>query len=146
MAYTYTKLNEVALVELATEPNFLIEDGGEIKRISAANVVTPQTQADWEETDPTKASYILNKPESLGGSGGKVITYTYNSGLLANGVATSAQEVLDEWNAGSTLRFAISSTEESNVFNVSYTMVSGALSTLTIKYLDGTAKVQSQTI
>lgn len=141
----YVKLNEVTLVDSATEPNFLIEEGGEIKRLPSANIVTPQTQADWNETDATKASFILNKPESLGGSG-KVVTYTYNSGLLLDGVSVTAQQVLDEWNNGSTLRFAISDTETSNVFNVSYTMVSGALSSLTIKYLDGTATLKSQTV
>jgi hypothetical protein len=103
----FIKLNEVTLVESAVEPNILIEEDGEIKRLPAENFVTPQTQADWNETDATKASFILNKPESLGGgSGGKVVTYTDNSGTwMLDGNVVTAQDVLNEWNAGSILRY-----------------------------------------
>lgn len=140
----FIKLNEVTLVESAVEPNILIEEDGEIKRLPAENFVTPQTQADWNETDATKPSFILNKPESLGG---KVVTYTLDSGALkVNGVTVTKQEVLDEWNAGSTLRFAMSNTSASNVFKVSYTMESGALSSVIITYMDSTGAVASQTV
>ena len=61
MAYTYKKLTDVDLVESATTPNLLIEEGGDIKKISASNLVTPQTKADWEETDPNSAAFILNQ-------------------------------------------------------------------------------------
>lgn len=149
----YIKLNEVELVTSSVEPNFLIEEDGEIKRISASDIVSPRTQANWDETDPTSPAFILNKPESLNGgnsggnSGGKVITYTFDSSsLLIEGNVVTAQEVLDEWNAGSILRLAISDTNQSNVFNVSYTMNSGILSALTIKYLDNTGAVQSKSI
>lgn len=142
----FIKLNEVTLVESAVEPNILIEEDGEIKRLPAENFITPQTQADWNETDATKPSFILNKPESLGGSGGKVVTYTFNSGLMLDGILVTAQQVLDEWNAGSTLRFANTDTNISNVFNVSYTMESGALSYVKINYLDIEGNVLSQTV
>lgn len=146
----YIKLNEVELVTSSVEPNFLIEEDGEIKRISASDIVSPRTQANWDETDPTSPAFILNKPGSLGSgnSGGKVVTYTFGSGsgLCIEGNPVTAQEVLDEWNAGSTLRFAISDTNQSNVFNVSYTMDSGVLSSLTIKYLDSAGTVQSKHI
>ena len=142
---SYVKLSEVTLVELATDANLLIEEDGDIKRISTSNIVMPQVQADWNETDATKKSYILNKPESLSGSG-KVVTYTFDSGLLLDGIVVTAQQVLDEWNNGSTLRFAISDTNTSNVFNVSYTMASGSLSNLTINYFDNTGTLVSRTI
>ena len=62
MAYDFIKLNETTLVESAADPNLLIEDGGEIKRISANNVATPQVQSDWNETDTSSDAYIKNKP------------------------------------------------------------------------------------
>ena len=63
MAYNYKKLADVNLVESAVEPNILIEDSGDIKKISAPNLVTTQVKADWEETDPNSAAFILNKPD-----------------------------------------------------------------------------------
>lgn len=52
MAYTYKKITDVDLVESAEAPNLLIEEGGDIKKIPSSNLDTPQTKADWEETDP----------------------------------------------------------------------------------------------
>ena len=60
MAYNYKKLADVTLVESTTEPNILIEDSGDIKKISASNIATPQARADWEETDPNSFAFILN--------------------------------------------------------------------------------------
>ena len=73
MAYDFVKLSETTLVESAADPNLLIEDGGEIKRISANNIATPQVQSDWNETDVSNPAFILNKPENIGGS--NIITY-----------------------------------------------------------------------
>ena len=43
MAYNYKKLADVTLVESTTEPNILIEDSGDIKKISASNIATKET-------------------------------------------------------------------------------------------------------
>lgn len=55
MAIQTTKLSEVEIIESAVDPKLVIEDEGEIKRISP-EAIAP--------------SYIQNKPESLGGSCG----------------------------------------------------------------------------
>lgn len=141
----YIKLNEVELIENSVEPNLLIEDNGDIKRIPASNIATPKTQSDWNETDPTKESFIKNKPESLGGS--KVVTYTFDSNrLVLDGVTVDAQQVLDEWNAGTIIRLAISDTEESSVLNIYYDMVSGALSQLAVRYVASTGVIVQKDI
>lgn len=139
MAYSYKKLTDVALVESAETPNLLIEEGGDIKKISVSNLVTPQTKADWEETDPNSFAFILNKPDLSQVGGAKIVTYTIvNSALNLNGVAVSAQSVIDEWNNGSILR--INETNSSSggsmgaVSNIKYTTHSGALTSTTVYY------------
>ena len=144
MAYSYKKLTDVALVESAETPNLLIEAGGDIKKISVSNLVTPQTKADWEETDPNSFAFILNKPDLSQVGRAKVVTYTIvNSALNLNGVAVAAQSIIDEWNNGSILR--INETNSSSggslgaVSNIKYTIASGALtSTIVYYYSNGT--------
>ena len=146
MAYSYKKLTDVALVESAETPNLLIEDGGDIKKISASNLVTPQTKADWKETDPNSFAFILNKPDLSQVGGANVVTYTIvNSALNLNGVAVAAQSVIDEWNNGSILRInetnSLSGGSLGAVSNIKYTIVSGALtSTIVYYYSNGTLK------
>ena len=139
MAYNYKKLADVTLVESATEPNILIEDSGDIKKISASNIATPQTRADWEETDPNSFAFILNKPDLSQVGGANVVTYTVvGSALNLNGVAVTAQSVIDEWKNGSILRIdetsALSGGSLGAVSNIKYTLNSGALGSTTIYY------------
>ena len=139
MAYVYKKLTDVSLVESAIEPNVIIEDSGDIKKISAQNLVTPQTRADWEEKDPNSFAFILNKPDLSKVGGANVVTYTVaGSALNLNGVAVTAQSVIDEWKNGSILRIdetnAISGGSLGAVSNIKYTIASGALSSTTIYY------------
>ena len=139
MAYTYKKLTDVELVDSAVEANLLIEEGGDIKKISASNIAVPQVKADWNEEDVNSAAFILNKPDlSQVGGGANVVTYTVVSGALQlDGVATTAQEVVNEWNNGSILRIDATTTTGGNsgsVVDVSYTIASGAVSNATLNY------------
>ena len=139
MAYVYKKLTDVPLVESAIEPNVIIEDSGDIKKISAHNLVTPQTRADWEEKDPNSFAFILNKPDLSKVGGANVVTYTISAGVLnLNGAAVTAQSVIDEWKNGSILRInetnTISGGSLGAVSNIKYTMASGALASTTIYY------------
>ena len=138
MAYTYKKLADVTLVESAAEPNVLIEDSGDVKKISASNLGAKQTRADWEETDPNSFAFILNKPDLSQAGGANVVTYTLASGALKlNGVAVTAQSVIDEWKNGSILRIdEIYSTggSLSTVSNIKYTIPGGVLGSTTIYY------------
>ena len=139
MAYTYKKLTDVALVESAETPNLLIEEAGDIKKIPASNLVTTQTKADWEETDPNSFAFILNKPDLSQVGGANVVTYTTaNNALNLNGVAVTAQSVIDEWNNGSILRInetnSLSGGSLGAISNIKYTIVSGALTSTTIYY------------
>lgn len=139
MAYSYKKLADVTLVESAAEPNILIEDSGDIKKISASNIATPQTRADWEETDPNSFAFILNKPDLSQAGGANVVTYTVaGNALNLNGVAVTAQSVIDEWKNGSILRIDETTVSSGGslgaVSNIKYTIVSGALSSTTIYY------------
>ena len=138
MAYTYKKLADVTLVESAIEPNVIIEDSGDIKKISANNLVTPQTRADWEETDPNSLAFILNKPDLSQAGGANVVTYTLASGALKlNGVAVTAQSVIDEWKNGSILRIDETSSTGGSlsvVSNIKYTIPGGVLDSTTIYY------------
>ena len=139
MAYAYKKLTDVALVESAEMPNVLIEDGGDIKKISSSNLITPQTKADWAETDPNSSAFILNKPDLSQVGGANVVTYTVANGALnLNGVAVTRQSVIDEWKNGSILRIDETNTITGGslgaVSNIKYTLASGALTSTTIYY------------
>ena len=143
MAYAYKKLADVTLVESAAEPNVLIEDSGDVKKISASNLGAKQTRADWEETDPNSLAFILNKPDLSQTGGANVITYTISSTssgkkLWLNGAVPTRQSVIDEWKNGSILRIdettASSGGSLGAVSNIKYTIVSGALSSTTIYY------------
>ena len=145
MAYTYKKLTDVALVESAEMPNLLIEEGGDIKKISASNLVTPQTKADWDETDPNSAAFILNKPDLSQAGGANVVTYTISSTssgtkLWLNNAAATSQSVIDEWKNGSILRIdetnSLSGGSLGAVSNISYSLGSGGsqLNTVTVYY------------
>ena len=133
MAYTYKKLADVTLVESAAEPNILIEDSGDIKKISASNIATPQTRADWEETDPNSFAFILNKPDLSQVGGANVVTYTISAGVLnLNGVAVTRQSVIDEWKNGSILRIDETNSTTGGslgaVSNIKYSLGSGGTS------------------
>lgn len=150
MAYSYKKLADVTLVESAAEPNVLIEDSGDVKKIPASNLVAKQTRADWEETDPNSLAFILNKPDLSQAGGANVITYTISSTssgtkLWLNSAAATSQSVIDEWKNGSILRinepFGPSGSSLSAVSNIVYTMASGALASTTVYYYsDGVLK------
>lgn len=128
MAYNYKKLADVNLVESAVEPNILIEDSGDIKKISASNLGAKQTKADWEETDPNSAAFILNKPDLSQTGGANVVTYTVaGSALNLNGVAVTAQSVIDEWKNGSILRID-EGQSLSEIYSIFYTVASGSTS------------------
>jgi hypothetical protein len=127
MAYTYKKLTDVELVESATEPNLLIEDGGDIKKISASNIAVPQVKADWDEEDETSPAFIMNKPDlSEVGGGANVVTYTIVSGILQlDGVAVTAQAIVDEWNNGSILRIS-DANQLGSILSITYAVASGS--------------------
>lgn len=133
MAYVYKKLTDVPLVESAIEPNVIIEDSGDIKKISASNLAAKQTRADWEETDPNSLAFILNKPDLSQVGGANVVTYTIASGALKlNGVAVTAKSVIDEWKNGSILRIDETNSTTGGslgaVSNIKYSLGSGGTS------------------
>lgn len=131
MSIQTTKLSEVEVTQSAVDPKLLIEDEGEIKRISPEVVAPSQVQADWEETDASSPAYILNKPESLGGSGGEIIEYYIGSGTIMNGgTLASKATVVDQWNKGYKIRIkpAKTSTTIGDVVGISYSLVSSAVS------------------
>lgn len=142
MAIQTTKLSEVGVIESPVNPNFIIEDEGEIKRISPEAIAPSQVQADWAETDASSPAYILNKPESLGG-GGEIVYYYLNSDILmeeATSAAASKATVVDQWNAGARIRIRIGfgNTTSGDVIGVRYSLLSGAISSnVTLSYVPG---------
>ena len=142
MAIQTTKLSEVEVIESPVNPNFIIEDEGEIKRIPPEAITPSQIQADWDETDASSPAYILNKPESLGG-GGEVVQYYLDSGSLKEYVTSAAASkatVVDQWNTGARIRIrnGLNSIESGDVIGVSYLLASGVISgNVTLSYVQG---------
>lgn len=139
MAIQTTKLSEVEVIESPVNPNLIIEDEGEIKRIPPEAITPSQVQADWEETDASSPAYILNKPESLGGGGGEIVYY-YLSGVglweEATSVIASKATVVDQWNTGARIRIrnSLNGTISGDVIGVSYSLGSG---NVTLSYVSG---------
>lgn len=137
MAIQTKKLSEVEVIASPVNPNFIIEDEGEIKRIPPEAITPSQVQADWEETDASSPAYILNKPESLGG--GKIVYY-YLSGVglweEATSVMASKATVVDQWNTGARIRIrnSLNGTISGDVIGVSYSLGSGDV---TLSYVSG---------
>ena len=146
MAIQTKKLSEVEVIESAVNPNFIIEDEGEIKRIPPEAITPSQVQADWEETDTSSPAYILNKPESLGGGGGEIVYYYTSSGILmeeATSAAASKSTLVNQWNAGARIRIrnSLNSTTSGDVIGVRYVPGSGGatFSNVTLSYVSGGA-------
>ena len=139
MAIQTTKLSEVEVIESPVNPNFIIEDEGEIKRIPPEAITPSQVQADWEETDASSPAYILNKPESLGGGGGEIVYYFLSSATLmeeATSAIASKATVVDQWDTGARIRIrnSLNGTISGDVIGVSYSLGSGDV---TLSYVSG---------
>lgn len=106
MSYEFIKLSEVEKVDTSHNANLLIEEYGEIKRLSTENInfggSGNQVQADWNETDDTSPAYIANKPNVSGSVTFEVAT---GSILSANGSNHTVQQVKDIWNSGANVRY-----------------------------------------
>jgi hypothetical protein len=152
MAYTYKKLTDVELVESATEPNLLIEDGGDIKKISASNIAVPQVKADWNEEDENSPAFIMNKPDSIGGGGVNVITYHLSYTLISgktvlayygeNGyTAVSPNDIHLAWQNGNILRVKYGN-DAGMIVGVNYSTSSGSsVDGANVSYYIGTSGV-----
>ena len=139
MAIQTTKLSEVEVIESPVNPNFIIEDEGEIKRIPPEAITPSQVQADWDETDTSSPAYILSKPESLGGGGGEIVYYFLSSATLmeeATSAIASKATVVDQWNTGARIRIrnSLNGTISGDVIGVSYSLGSGDV---TLSYVSG---------
>lgn len=146
MAIQTTKLSEVEVIGSPVNPNFIIEDEGEIKRIPPEAITPSQVQADWEETDASSPAYILNKPESLGGGGGEIVYYYLSGGGLweeATSALASMATVVDQWNTGARIRIkdSLTSTTSGDVIGVRYLPGSGGATfdNVTLSYVSGGA-------
>lgn len=150
MAIQTKKLSEVEVIESAVNPNFIIEDEGEIKRIPPEAITPSQVQADWEETDTSSPAYILNKPESLGGGGGEIVYYYLSGGGLweeATSALASMATVVDQWNTGARIRIkdSLTSTTSGDVIGVRYLPGSGGATfdNVTLSYVPGNSTTVS---
>lgn len=143
MSYEFIKLSEVEQVETSYNANLLIEENGEIKRLSTANInfggSGNQVQADWNETDDTSPAYIANKPSMAGNN---IIKYTLSCGgqMYLNGEAQTVQQVVDAWESGAVLRFnwdwdSGTVAGRNPIINMSYELGCGGMMG-TIVYLD----------
>lgn len=86
MAYEYKKLSEVEAIDVAdSSVNLIVETEDEIKKLNIGDLPIGQEQADWEEKDETKASFIKNKPDlsQVGGSG-KITIINTNASYIGS--------------------------------------------------------------
>lgn len=103
MAYEYKKLSEVDVVDsVDSSVNLLVEQGSDIKKMNIGDLPIPtgQAQADWNEEDETKPSFIKNKPDlsQVGGSGGGevlIVDINYNGSIACAYNATQLKEKLE---------------------------------------------------
>lgn len=100
----FTKLSEVDLVEDVNEStSVLVEEDGEVKRVPKSKI---GAQADWNETDESKPSFILNKPTQFGGVtmyfkayGGNYLYKKDNEGNLPTVFSEENAVTMDEFSS-----------------------------------------------
>lgn len=131
MSYEFIKLSEVEKVETSYNANLLIEENGEIKRLSTENInfggSGNQVQADWNETDDTSPAFIANKPATP-----TAVTLYYATGSILglNGANQTVQQVKEIWESGAIIRFRpyYSATQDSLVLSMTFNESSGSMS------------------
>lgn len=108
MSYEFIKLNEVEKVDSSYNASLLIEQNGEIKRLSTENINFggggQQVQADWNEKDDTSPAYIMNKPEI----NGNIVYISLDCGGVfskSDGTAFTVNELKELWKSGARIRF-----------------------------------------
>lgn len=106
MSYEFIKLSEVEKIETPHNANLLIEENGEIKRLSTDNInfggSGQQVQADWNETDDTSPAFIANKPSV----NGEIVYFSISCGTLMTpeGNVLTKEHVKELWEAGTRMR------------------------------------------
>ena len=106
MSYEFIKLSEVEVIETPHNANLLIEENGEIKRLSTDNInfggSGQQVQADWNETDDTSPAYIANKPSV----NGEIVYFTNNCGTLqtSDGITVTVAQMREMYQNGVRMR------------------------------------------
>lgn len=146
MSYEFIKLSEVEKVDTSYNANLLIEENGEIKRLSTENInfggSGNQVQADWNETDDTSPAFIANKP-SMPES---VTFYCATGSILGlNGQNQTVQMVKDIWNSGAYARYKpySSATQESVILSMYFGESSGTVYG-TLWYLDESGNIATK--
>lgn len=132
MAYEYKKLSEVdAITSADSDVNLIVEHNDEIKKLSINDLPIPtgQVQADWNEEDETKASFIKNKPDlsQVGGSGGEFIwiKVDYNGNAdwtYADGTAITPETLKKKFESGANVYVSHLSSGYGDGTNVAYHM------------------------
>ena len=72
----FKKITDLPIAESTENINLIVSEDGAAKQIPANQV---GAQADWNETDETSPSFIMNKPENIGGGGSVVLYFTSDS-------------------------------------------------------------------
>ena len=113
MSYNFVKLSEVEKISTPQNASLLIEQNGEIKRLSTddinfggGNGGGTQVQADWNETDTDSPAYIWNKPQDAYAP--TILNFTWGCGtgswLELNGAQWSFDQLRSEWAKGTPMR------------------------------------------
>lgn len=146
MAYNFVKLNEVELTDSPYNPNFLVEDDGDIKRVPAEAIVVAGVQSDWDEEDENSPAYILNKPEDFGG---QTVFYVDNSGSIVyedDGSPVTPLGLLEDFSNGNVKILNENSSGGScyTVLNIEFSYASGGhIQSATGYYLDNGNTIKS---
>lgn len=121
MAYNFTKLSETPLVEgTESTPKILIEDNGDIKRISAENI--------GAGGNASVITYGLSYTWDSG------TDYFDNPGLWDGDKFVSAQTFAEQWDSGAIIRIKPEEHLSLPILGVSYDLSSGAINGAQIFY------------
>lgn len=144
MSYEFIKLSEVEEVDTSYNANLLIEENGEIKRLSTENInfgnSGNQVQSDWNETDDTSPAFIANKPSMP-----EPVTFYIATGSILglNGQNQTVQMVKDIWDSGTNVRFKpVYNGQESVVLSAYFGESSGTIYG-TLWYLNSSGSIES---
>lgn len=146
MSYEFIKLSEVEKVDTSYNANLLIEENGEIKRLSTENInfggSGNQVQADWNETDDTSPAFIANKPS--------VVTEVYNfsiasGGIYLNGSTQTLNTLKKWWDSGADLR-VVYNFVDCRVVTIDFRESSGTVYEAYVGYFRGDGSWRSEKV
>jgi hypothetical protein len=146
MSYEFIKLSEVEKVDTSYNASLLIEQNGEIKRLSTDNInfggSGNQVQADWNETDDTSPAFIANKPSF----NGERYSFSIASGGVYYNGSRQTLDTIKRWYDEGADMIVNHNYAEAKVLKTKFNTSSGTIYQIDLTYIDNTGTIVTESV